>query len=259
MDLLFIKLTLTPLLMAAVSLASRRWGGAVGGLIAGLPLTAAPVSVYLTIEQGPAFAAVMAASAIGGIGAVTLSYLVYIGASRRWSLAATVGLTVAAYLAASALLRILDLPLGFVLVLDGVLVAAVLARPPPATPVSARAASAVWDLPARVLVSTGMVLVITFCAHLIGPRYSGLLSTVPMIGWPLIVFAHRQQGRAEAVVVALGISRGTLGLVAFYLVVALLLPRAAALSTFVMALAVSLAVTGGWVWRRRWVPRLVPR
>ena len=257
MDLLFIKLTLTPLLMAGVSLASRRWGGAVGGLLAGLPLTAAPVSIYLTIEQGHAFTALMAVSAIGGIGAVTLSYLVYIGAGRRLPIAATMALAALSFLLASALLRALELPLGLVLALDGLLIATAFMRNRQAAETRVLTTYTVWDLPARILVSTAMVLAITFSARIIGPRFSGLLSTVPMIGWPLIVFAHKQQGYGEAVLVAFGIMRGVLGLIAFYLVVDLLLPTRSALATFPLALAVSLAVTAGWVWQRRLAPKLV--
>ena len=55
--MLSLKLVLTPLLIAAASLAQRKWGGLAGGLIAGLPLTSAPVSVFLALEHGPAFAA----------------------------------------------------------------------------------------------------------------------------------------------------------------------------------------------------------
>jgi hypothetical protein len=52
--LLLIKLLLTPLLMFAVSWAARRWGPGIGGLLAGLPLTSGPISIYLFAEQGQA-------------------------------------------------------------------------------------------------------------------------------------------------------------------------------------------------------------
>jgi len=72
MDLLAIKLILTPLLIGASTLAGRRWGPAIGGLIAGLPLTAAPISVFLAFEQGKSFAAesaVLHCLAYAGVGA----------------------------------------------------------------------------------------------------------------------------------------------------------------------------------------------
>lgn len=70
LDTLALKITLTPLLIAAASFAQRRWGGAVGGLIAGLPLTSAPVSVFLALEHGPAFAAHAATATMLGVNAM---------------------------------------------------------------------------------------------------------------------------------------------------------------------------------------------
>ena len=73
MDLVWIKLILTPLAITAIALAGRRWGPAVGGWIAGLPLTSGPVSLYLALEQGRTFAATAAVNplasgaAVGGV------------------------------------------------------------------------------------------------------------------------------------------------------------------------------------------------
>ena len=77
MSLLPLKLLVTPLLMWLVSIAARRWGSLVGGLIAGMPLTSGPISVYLALEQGAAFADQSAIGALVGIGAVMTSYAVY--------------------------------------------------------------------------------------------------------------------------------------------------------------------------------------
>ena len=52
-----LKLLLAPLLILLATLAGRRWGPAVGGWLAGLPLTSGPVSLILALEQGPEFAA----------------------------------------------------------------------------------------------------------------------------------------------------------------------------------------------------------
>src|SRR5262249_49764425 len=52
---LLVKVLLTPALIAAATLLARRYGPAVGGTVAGLPLTSTPVSIFLFVEQGPAF------------------------------------------------------------------------------------------------------------------------------------------------------------------------------------------------------------
>lgn len=250
MDLLLVKLTLTPILMAAVSFASRRWGGAIGGLLAGLPLTAAPISMYLAAEQGHVFAAQAALGSIAGNGAVTLSYLVYVEASRRMAAAATITLAVASFTVAIFVLRSLDLSLGPVLCLDGVLILLVFARCPRLASDAAPAAYSAWDLPARMVAATAMVLLVTLTARIIGPHYSGLFSTMPALGWPLIVFAHRR-GRADAMAMLLGIVKGLFGVIAFYLVVAVILPDHPAVATYALALAVSVLLTAGWLVQRR--------
>ena len=84
MDLFALKLLLTPSLIVAVSLAGRRWGPKAGGLLAGLPLTSAPVSAFLAIEQGPDFAAKAAVGALSGVCSVGAFCLAYALVARRW-------------------------------------------------------------------------------------------------------------------------------------------------------------------------------
>lgn len=93
MTLFYLKLTITPLLMWAISLASRRWGGLLGGLLSGLPITSALVMTFLCLEQGTAFALGALPGALGGLAAVQATYTVYLLATR------TLGIAVAVLLA----------------------------------------------------------------------------------------------------------------------------------------------------------------
>ena len=43
---LILKLILAPLLVAAATLTTRRWGARIGGLLMGLPLTTGPIFVF---------------------------------------------------------------------------------------------------------------------------------------------------------------------------------------------------------------------
>src|SRR5947209_19554358 len=104
MTLLLAKLLLTPLLIAAVTLAGRRWGPAVGGAIAGLPLTSGPVSVFLALDQGSAFAATAAAGTLLGLLSQAAFCLVY-GWIGRWAgWPASAALAVSAFLAGTVAL-----------------------------------------------------------------------------------------------------------------------------------------------------------
>ena len=64
---MLLKLLITPAFIAGATLLARRWGPGAGGTIAGLPLTSAPVSVFLALEQGPAFAAAAAGGTLLGL------------------------------------------------------------------------------------------------------------------------------------------------------------------------------------------------
>ncbi len=57
MNLLALKLILTPLFVGGATLVARRFGPRVAGWLVGLPLTSGPVAFYLALEQGTGFAA----------------------------------------------------------------------------------------------------------------------------------------------------------------------------------------------------------
>src|SRR5256886_16286706 len=53
---LLLKVVLTPALIATATLVGRRWGEAMSGWLVGLPLTSAPVLLFLALGQGTALA-----------------------------------------------------------------------------------------------------------------------------------------------------------------------------------------------------------
>src|SRR5258708_20026413 len=61
------KLVLTPLLIATASLAGRRWGHAISGWLVGIPFTSGPITLFLFLDHGPAFAANAALGSMLGI------------------------------------------------------------------------------------------------------------------------------------------------------------------------------------------------
>ena len=103
MDLVWIKLILTPIAITAIALAGRRWGPAVGGWVAGLPLPSGPVSLYLDLEQGRIFAQTAAVNSLASGAAVGGFCLAYAAAASRggWIVGTVCGLSV--FLCAAAL------------------------------------------------------------------------------------------------------------------------------------------------------------
>src|SRR5258708_17555903 len=81
--MLAIKLLLTPMLVGVMSLVGRRWGPAVSGWFVGLPLTSGPITLYLALDQGTAFAARAAQGTLLGLISVASFCLAFSWLSLR--------------------------------------------------------------------------------------------------------------------------------------------------------------------------------
>src|SRR5690348_4781668 len=86
MSTLLFKLILGPLLIGLATLVSRRWGPSIGGWLVGLPLTSAPVVLFLALDQGTQFAATSAQAIMVGLVCVGFFCLVYswLARARGW-------------------------------------------------------------------------------------------------------------------------------------------------------------------------------
>ena len=93
--LLLLKIIVVPTLIISVTLAGRRWGPRVEGVLASFPLGASLVLFFLATEQGEVFAAKAARATLVSLIAVAASGLAYAWACLRapwWaSLAASWG------------------------------------------------------------------------------------------------------------------------------------------------------------------------
>src|SRR5947199_7007964 len=64
------KIALAPALVVAATLAARRWGDRVGGIVIAIPIVAGPVLLVLALDHGRAFVERAATGALLGIVAV---------------------------------------------------------------------------------------------------------------------------------------------------------------------------------------------
>lgn len=242
MALVILKLILTPLLIAGTTLAARRWGPVVGGWIVSLPLTSGPVSIFLAIEQGPEFAAVAASGTILAALSVIAFSAAYVRTAQHaaWPWAALAG--VASFAAVTAIMNQLALPA----LLGGLVVCAVLAvvlllatRPAPKIiPIPAPA----WDIPFRMAVATGIVLLATTLSSRLGPTLSGLCSAFPVIICVMSAFSHKLCGPESVRQIEHGVFIGTFAFVGFYLAVALALPRFGILPAYLLGVLAAFGI-----------------
>ena len=247
MQLLLIKLFLTPLLMLAVSWAARRWGPGIGGLLAGLPLTSGPISIYLYAEQGPHFAASAAANSILSLTPVALFSVVYTRLSgHRQVVSCTLG-SFGAFLLALYFLQKSGFSFWVSWITGFLAISLGLMLTPNKVPAKFKIHYPRWDLPARVFSATAMVLTITLSASVLGSQWSGLLSPIPVLAWPLCVFVHHQQGSDGARAVLRGILEGAYGVLIFYTIVAEGLSRLSPIFVYAAAILASLLVSVPWL------------
>jgi hypothetical protein len=252
MSLIAAKIVVTPTLMWAVSAAARRWGSLVGGLLSGLPLTSAPISIYLATEQGESFAAEAAVGSAEGLGAVTLCYLAYALCAPRTTPLRAIGAALMAFAFGGILLHGLVRPgLWLATAIDLPLMALVVALCPPEDAPRARPRPPRWDMPARLAAATILVLAVSGLAPLLGPGLSGVLAPIPIISWPLIAFARFQDGVRASLDVVRGSAQGAFGVLAFYVCVHLTLGRLDPFLAYALSIAVSAACVLPWLLMRR--------
>lgn len=238
-----VKLLAAPLMIALASLAGKRWGPNIAGLMGGLPLVGGPVVLALWLTRGPVFAAEVALAAPVGVWA-NIVYMLLVGfASARsaWYVAIPIGWL--GYLASGLLLNLLGLAhalwLGL-LVLPGLWFAATRWLPRPI------AAPRVVQLPrieiaTRMAAAAGLVLSLTAAAGLFGPTLTGIFTGAPIAATVIPAFTFANAGRDALLLALRGFLTGLMGFTVFFYVLGYSIPSLHAWA-FLPALVAGLAV-----------------
>ena len=243
MTLAAIKLFVTPLIMLLATMASRRWGDAVAGWLVGLPVVSGPVSVYLTIERGPDFAALSAAGSVSGVVSQAAFCMGYAFVASHGVAAALAAATLG-YVGFGLVTTALAPPLAALMVAAAAMLFLARAVLPAAAGASALAPAPHWDLPARIVVATVLVFAVTLFAGALGPRVSGLSASYPIIGGAIAAFAHAVRGPRAGVAALRGMASALFGFIAFFGVIGYGLGPLAPLPAYGLALAMALATQG---------------
>lgn len=250
--LLLLKLLLVPGLVALVTLAVRRWGPAVGGWLAGLPIVAGPVLVFYAVEQGEAFAARAAHATLSGLMATGAFAVAYGYCSRRfrWYFCVAVGWAVFGV----AVLAFSFLQPGLLTSLVGLVAVAfgggrTLPRPTARLRASRPVAG---DLIARLIAAAALVLVLTSLADRLGPTWSGLLNAFPVLTTIVAAFSHAQRGTEAALAFLTGYLQAIVGFGLFCVVIAL------SLESIGLPLGLLLALVAQFAWHSALLARFSP-
>lgn len=238
---LLLKLTLAPALVAAATLATRRWGARVGGVLVAFPLVAGPILLFFAVEQGPVFTAQAAMGTVVGLSSISAFIAVYMHCAHRCGWAGAFGWAMASYAGCTALLSVLPVVWYTALPLAWVTLFVAHRFAPRVDPARTSTAPPRFELMIRMAATAVLVLSVTTLAGAMGPHLSGLVSVFPVATAVMAVFTHRHDGAGVAIRLLRGLLIGLYTFSLFCLTVALLVARLGAWRAFTLALAVSVS------------------
>jgi hypothetical protein len=240
MTILALKLLLAPLLVVASSLAGRRWGPQVAGVLVVLPVVAGPILLILYLDHGSRFAAGAARAATLGIVPLALFALIFGYLSRRHGWLLTLAVSWVAVLLADLGLAQVKVPAGLALVLAVLALHganALLRRPD--EPARARLPAPWWDLPARAVATALLVLLVTGVAASVGPALTGVLTPFPIALSVVCAFTTALAGHAGVLALLRGIVPGLDGFALFCFLIAVTIDKLGGGAAFGLATVVA--------------------
>jgi hypothetical protein len=252
--LLALKLVLAPLAVWLASVASRRYGHVIGGVLSGFPMIAAPVTAALLIDHSAEHVASIAFATVGGLVA-TLAFIIAFSWTAKikqpWCIClcaaaiAFIGMAALMQTLLQTLLQALNLP-TMVLVALGFcapwLARALLPQlaPPNSAPVIPSA-----ELILRLIGAFVMATALILSAGQTPAWLSGLLIAWPITGSILPCFTQRLSGPNATVAFFSGFTRGLTGLAVFFCILGFLLPVFSKVTAYALALGSAALVAWG--------------
>jgi hypothetical protein len=244
MNIVLFKLIATPFFIGAATLAGRRWGSVVNGLIVGLPLTTGPISFILANQYGLEFATKAASGNLAGQVSMCVFCLTYslVAQKGNWMISAASAIT--SYLAMTVILNGFAWQLfpAFIVLLIAIIL--ILRIIPQYAATQNRSAPPRWDLPARIIIATVFVISLTAFANILGAQLSGLISTFPIFGVIFATFTHIQQGVKTVSNLLRGIVFGSVSYAFFFIVIGICLKPFGIAMTYIIALGAAMIVSG---------------
>ncbi len=233
--LLIFKFTVTPILVGLASLAARRWGNTVAGLITGFPLMTAPIAIFLTIEQGAEFTISTSIGILVALVGIAVYALAYVLTARICSWPFAIAAAYTAFFGVSWLVApFLTTHLTAALAAYGTILLTVVVMPNyklAGAPLTVPA----WEIWLRMLSTAAMIALVTTIANLVGPTWTGIIATVPVMATIMVIFTHGRLGYRPASIFMRSMMLSMFSFTTFFVVAAYALQSFTPLQAYVMA------------------------
>jgi hypothetical protein len=248
--------------------AAERLGPRLGGLFASTPQMSVVSLIFFAIEQGHAFAAESSFWSIRGMCATIPVLLVYLAATRFVPAPRAASVAIGTLLGAASFVVAASvfgaIPMGHAGVIPFAaavcVIASLLVWRLPETAALRRVPTSPLLLAARAAASALTVVVVTSLAHLLGPKWSGLIVAFPVNTLPVIVILHWHYGSDVIKPFIKRFPSGVFGVCLFNLVAFLWLERLGLPLTVALAYGVDIAYVAlvGWLSRPRTADERLP-
>ena len=244
---ILLRIGLTPIAFALVSMAQSRFGDWIGGRLIGLPLTTGPFLLTVCMTSSRTTAARAAAGVTSGQMAVVVFCSAYAWTARRMRPASATVTSLAVALAAVLVLSAFAGTWSAASAVWIVIALSLLMWPWARN--QHRSAAAETREPARptpmlqrAAISTFVVATMSTLVPILGARPAGVISSAPVLLSIILPGTHRQTGAAGAAAVARGTIVSMAATVAFSAVLATSLPRMAVAPSLLLAALVLCAL-----------------
>lgn len=231
-----------PLVIGGVTIASKKWGNLIGGMIASMPWIAGPIMLFFTIEQGVEFAVSSVPGIMMGILGVLAFCFAYIYSSMRSVWYVSLLMAYLAFIVTTVSLKFFESLVGLDMWFCIVIIFSLIGIRffPKLERVENAGQSLKYDIYLRMIIITAFVTLITYLAQILGPTWSGILTPFPIITAILAAFTHYTQGAFGTSVILRGMLTGFIGFASFLFLQAKLLPHFPIAIAFLIGFAVNI-------------------
>jgi hypothetical protein len=241
------ELLIAPALVAVSTLAARRWGAGVGGLVSAFPAVVGPVLLIVAQQRGAAFAAGTATGTLLGLVALSAFAVAYsrLSAHARWQTSLMMGWGCSALVATVLAVCGRGLPLPAGLAAAAVSLAIAHRAIPRAAPDELRGTRPPVpgrDIPLRVSATVALIVVLTTAVDALGSLIGGILTALPVLASVLAAFTHRDHGPHAVATLLRGMMVGMAGFAGFCALVAVMVVPAGVPMAFGIATCGAVAI-----------------